>query len=327
MCVNYPAKERIHPAFEEFFALHNEARLLRIAWPGRSPAGRRICLSNLDGGEHRPNHRRYLHGVPKLDSRWAYARWALANPWRSYTGGKAIEAYVGDQWPAIWAADMAEKDVLIVGSGPSLDRVDDGFFARFAAAIHINFAIRHHLSSASAYFFTTDLGPIDGLLENYGADPFVARGAERCIYAPVFLDQWHMIKEEGRALFTMLRHDAAEWRPQNASLGPLKVPYTLRYYPRQPDWESFELPPPGRRLPVMDHTSALTAIIFAAMNGARKIGMIGCDFSGEARSKIAQGVQALPGPKCFSGAADEFARIQTALARSGIEVTNHSWEV
>lgn len=270
---------------------------------------------------------RYLGNIPKLDSRLSYARWALTNPWQSYTGGKAIQAYVDDRAPAAWNSDMAGQDVLVVGSGPSLDKVDADFFCRFAAAIHINFAIRRRSADETAYFFTTDLGPIDTFLETFGDETFVSLGPDRCIFAPVFLDQWHMLKDEGRALFTMLRYDAAEWRTQDASIGSLKVPYTVRYYPRQPDWDRFELPGPGRTLPVLDHTSALTAIIFAAMNGARKIGLIGCDFSSGARAIAAQSSQPLPGSKFFAGAASEFGKIQVALARLGIEVTNHSWEV
>lgn len=274
-----------------------------------------------------PDRERYLHHVPRLDSRLSHARWALANPWRSYTGGKAIQAHVDDHAPAAWASDMAGRDVLIVGSGPSLDRVDEEFFAQFATAIHINFAVRRHAASKSSYFFTTDLGPIDVFLESFGAETFISLGPDRCIFAPIFLDQWHMLKDGGRALFTMLRYDRAEWRTQDASVGSLKVPYTMRYHPRQPDWGSFELPGPGRTLPVLDHTSALTAIIFAAMNGARRIGLIGCDFTAGERAKAAQSTQALPGTKFFIGAADEFARIQSALGRTGIQITNHSWEV
>ena len=67
--------------------------------------------------------------------------------------------------------------------------------------------------------------------------------------------------------------------------------------------------------------------MFAAMNGARRIGLIGCDFSGGERSSLAAGVQELPGSKFFSGAASELAKIKIAMARSGIEITNHSWEV
>ncbi|MDZ4307479.1 hypothetical protein [Allopontixanthobacter sp.] len=284
-------------------------------------------MSVPDSGVPLSDHRRYLRAVPKLESPWSLARWALTNPFRSYTGGKAIEAYVRGRPPAAWAAEMAGQDVLIVGSGPSLDRVGDDFFARFAASIHINFAIRRSTGPDRTYFFTTDLGPIGGLLESFGDQIFLSLGADRCIYAPVFLDQWHMMTDEGRALFTMLRHDRAGWRTQNTSLGSLPVPYTLRYHPSQPDWDRFELPPPGRTLPVLDHSSALTAIIFAAMNGARRIGMIGCDFSAGERAEIARGFQELPGPKFFAGAAGELARIQSALARRGIEVTNHSHEI
>ena len=273
------------------------------------------------------NIQRYLGNIPQLDSHLSYARWALTNPWQSYTGGKAIRAYVDDRTPAVWETDMADKDVLIVGSGPSLDKVDEAFFARFDAAIHINFAIRRRTAQDNAYFFTTDIGPIDTFLRTYGDETFVSLGPDRCILAPVFLDQWHMMKDDGRALFTMLRYDQAEWRTQDASFGSRKVPYTLRYHPRQPDWDNFTLPPPGRTLPVLDHTSALTAIIFAAMNGAKKIGLIGCDFSTGGRAKAAQSTQALPGPKFFVGAAGEFAKMAEALARLGVEVTNHSWEV
>lgn len=284
-------------------------------------------MSALDKLANVTDVRRYLREVPKLESRAAHARWALTNPLQSYTGGKALEAYVDDRPPAAWAADMADQDVLIVGSGPSLDRVDDEFFTRFATAIHINLVIRRHAPSCQGYFFTTDLGPVEGYLENFGEETFLSLGPERCILAPIFLDQWHMMKAEGRALFTMLRHDRAGWRTQNTSFGPLSVPYTLRYHPVQPNWTTFVLPPGGRTLPVLDHTSALTAVILAAMSGARRIGLIGCDFSAGERSKFVQGAQGLPAAKFFSGAANELAKIATALARFGVEVTIHAWEV
>lgn len=272
------------------------------------------------------SRQRYLNPIPKLDSPLTHALWGLTNPWLSYTGGKALHDHVDDLTPDVWERDMAGRRVLIVGSGPSLDAVDDDFFAGFDTVIHINFAIRRAQAQNANYFFTTDLGPVGELLDTIGGETFVGLGQERCIYAPIFLDQWHMVKPAGRALFTFLRYDSAVWTTQTGSIGPIRLPYTLRYAPRQPDWSCFDLPRRGRALPILCHSSALTAILFAAMNGARDIGLIGCDFS-TGRAKSAQSSQADPQGQIFFAAAQEFRKMAAALARSNVTVTNHSWTI
>lgn len=255
-----------------------------------------------------------------------YMRWMLTLPFHSRRGAALIARHVQGPAPAIWAEEMAGQRVLIVGTGPSLDKVDQTFFAGFDTIIYLNFALRFTRGGGREYFFTTDIGPVRQFLDAYEDGAFHALGPEHCVFAPVFLDQYQMIRPAGRALFTWLRFDAAGWRNRPVRLGPIKLPLIMRYYPRQPDWDRFVLPPAGRTLPVLDHTSALTAVLFAAMNGAAEIGLIGCDFSaGRAASVVdAQGSLAA---SVFSGAVPELQGMTAALARSNITVTNHSWLV
>lgn len=271
--------------------------------------------------------KRYIRHFPKvLESRLVYIRWALTAPFRSRAGGKALARHVDDTQPAAWAEELRGQRVLIVGSGPSLDRVDKAFFDRFDTVIYINFAIRRKHGRGREYFFTTDIGPIVEFLDAYGADTFETLGPDHCILAPIYLDQWHMVTKAGRALFTWLRFDSAGWFAQKIRIGSIRLPLLFRYRPHQPDWDTFRLPPPGRALPVLIHTSALTAILFAAINGSREIGLIGCDFSA-GRADSAQSTQAAATQQTFAGAAGEFATMKVALARDGIELINHSWLV
>lgn len=271
--------------------------------------------------------RRYMQPVDGLlDWDQHPKRWALKLPWASYSGARALVRHIGDEVPAEWSQELSARKVLIVGTGPSLDRVTEDFFAGYDTAIYINFALRRRASGPRAYFFTTDLGPFREYLDTHGADDFIELGAERCIAAPVYFDQWHYLREEGRDLFTFLAPDSAGWQPQKVRVGPIRLPLLWRYYPRQPVWDDFRLPGPGRRLPIMRHTSALSAILFAAMNGASAIGMIGCDFS-VGRAQSAQSSQIVPTSPIFAGAIAEFHAIQSMLASRGITLVNNSWEV
>ena len=216
--------------------------------------------------------------------------------------------------------------MLIVGSGPSLDRVDPEFFARFDTIVYINFAVRCMRGSGAEYFFTTDNGPVREFMDAYDDEVFLTLGKDHCVIAPVFLDQFQMMLPLGRELFTWLRPDAAGWRAQKLRLGPFRLPLMLRYHPRQPDWNSFKIPPPGRVLPAIDHTSALSAVLFAASQGSRDIGMIGCDFSA-GRAAGANSSQDVPDARTFSGARQEFEKMALPLKAQGVSLVNHSWLV
>jgi hypothetical protein len=255
-----------------------------------------------------------------------YALWMLLHPWKSRSGYRRLMARDTSPLPATWNADFAGRRVLVMGTGPSLDRAPEGFAADFDTVIHINFALRELRQEATSYFFTTDLVAVVPMIEKFGVAAFETLGRDRCIFAPVFFDQYPMLTEKGRELFTVLSADAASWRAQRVGLGPLALPLALRYHPQQPDWDRFHLPEPGLSQPVIDHTSALSAVLFAAIHGARDIGLIGCDFSaGRAASVSAD--QAGSDVNIFSGAAEEFRRIASALARTGTSVVNHSWTI
>lgn len=276
--------------------------------------------------------RKYIHPVrTPYHSRSLFLRWMLTLPFRSRIGGSLIARYVGDAAPETWARDLAGKRVLIVGSGPSLDKVGPEFFDGFDTVIYINFAVKRMRGDGSEYFFTTDIGPVREFIDAYEEETFLRLGKDRCIFAPIYLDQYRMMTPAGRELFSWLRFDEAGWRKQSVKLASLKsghlsAPLVLRYHPRQPDWDSFVLPSGGRTLPILDHTSALTAVLFAAMNGSREVGLIGCDFSA-GRAASAGSTQGAATASTFSGAAAEFHKLAEALGRQGVAVTNHSWLV
>lgn len=252
----------------------------------------------------------------------AFAHWALRVPFLSASGAARIADHASGRVPARWRSDFARHRVLVMGSGPSLDRVDDRFVSDYDSVVHINFALRRARGRASDYFFTTDAGPIRQYGAAHGFADFAALGPERAIFAPVFQDQWHAFTPAGRALFTWLAPDRTGWRLQRAR----GLPLVWRRHPVQPRWDSFRLPAPGRTLPVLDHSSALTAVMFAAIHGARTVDLIGCDFAA-GRALSAESPQAVPDARLFSGAATELRRMIPALARHGVPVRNRSWEV
>lgn len=271
--------------------------------------------------------RRYIVPGPVVTtSRSSLLRNAATIWWRSLIGGRAIARTVPDEMPPVWVEEMAGKRVLVVGSGPSLDRVDSDFFDGFDAVLYINFAIRRLRHRPTEYFFTTDIGPFREFVDAHGAAVFEELGKEHCVFAPIFLDQYQMMTTRGRALFSWMRYDRAEIRVRPIKVGPLRLPLMIRYHPRQPDWEAFVLPAAGRRIPVLDHTSALTAVVFAATMGAREIGMIGCDLSA-GRAASVDSRQITPEGNPFTGAIAELEGLQAALARHGVALTNHSWLV
>ena len=260
------------------------------------------------------------------ESKLNFLLWMAQHPFKSWRAGRQLMRDIGDDVPPIWSQEIAGKRVLIMGSGPSLDRVSDDFFDGFDVIVHVNFALRRLRTGTTAYFFTTDLGAIMGYMDKFGVDAFRHVGRERSVLAPVFFDYYRMMTDEGRALFTVMKPDAVEWRAQKVNLGPLRLPLALRYHPVQPDWAHYAVHNSSRSIAIIDHTSALSAVLFAAQNGAAEIGLIGCDFSA-GRAATVESTQQVPDDKMFGGAAAEFRQMEAALARQGIAVTNHSWQV
>lgn len=253
---------------------------------------------------------------------WWFAKFIATIPFTSRAGARRLLHDIDDTVPAIWPAEFAGKRALIVGSGPSLDRVDASFFDQFDVLLYVNFALRRATFDRPEYFFTMDLGPTREYLDRLGVDAFRRLGPERCIVAPNYLDLWWQLTPEGRAMFTPLRYDTAGWRFDR--LNALPLPVIARYYPRRPDWTTYRLPPLGRTIPVFDPTSALPAVMFAIMCGSRDVGLIGCDFS-DGRAAAMGTDQAAPSTGTFIAARAEFEAMQAGMAPQGVQLTNHSW--
>ncbi|WP_152608725.1 hypothetical protein [Croceibacterium mercuriale] len=254
-----------------------------------------------------------------------YVRQPFILPSRSLLGSRRIRSHVDrNTTPASWREDFSCRSTLVVGTGPSLDRVDQSFFARFQTIIYINFALQRATYQRPEYYFTTDIMPTRDIVVKMGPACLTQLGRDRCIFAPFFLDQWYLLTPEGRELFTWLSSDSSCWTGQTFKTLPL--PLIWRYSPRQPVWTSLKLPTAERTIPILRHTSALTAVLFAALQGSREIGLIGCDFSAGRAHSIAA---AQPGAttNIFSEAIGELSAMTEALSWRGVTVTNHSWLV
>lgn len=270
--------------------------------------------------------RRYFGKVVHPNaSRLNYLRWLLSNPVRSRSGARIIERAAENPPLPIWKDDFAKRKALVVGTGPSLDRVAPEFFDQFDTILYVNFAIRIASGRFGEYFFTTDIGPLREYIERNGADKFLSLPREKRIFAPIFFDQVHDFTPAGLDLTTIVACDRAEWDLETRRRLGLTLPFALRYRPCQPEWSNFTLPPAGGHMPILETTSALSAVLFAAMNGASEIGLIGCDFSA-GRAGVVQSGQSDPG-NMFSRAVHTFKSMANALARQGVLAKNHSWEV
>jgi len=265
--------------------------------------------------------------LPVASSKRVAAAWMLSNAWVSWQGARAIRRIaLATPVPQTWAADIRSKRVLVVGTGPSLDRVTPDFFAGFDTALYMNFALSQKREGPQPYFFTGDIGMIRPVLDKIGPGALAALGPGRSVVAPIYLDQWNLLTTQGRNLFTFLSCDRTSWTVRSARIGPVRLPLIVRCAPAETDWTTYKLPTPGPLIPVPTQTSALGAVMFAAVQGAGEIGLIGCDFSA-GRSQGLAGTQAAAAATTFSGAAEEFKAMAAALQRNGLTATNYSWLV
>ena len=257
----------------------------------------------------------------------AHLWWCIANPFNSAIGRFRIAGWAATAWQDLWREDFAGKRVVIIGTGPSLDRVDDSYFERFDTRVHVNFAASRIERVEGSYFFTTDAGPLIEYAQEYGVATFKQLGPDRCIIAPIFFDQYREFTPLGRALFTWLRADATVLKFETRKIGQLRIPYTVRVYPHQPDLATYRLQrTPAPSLPIFAGSSTLSAILFAALNGAASINLIGSGFvSGRAGS--AGSIQGDAMAEEYGEAAATYRQLEEVLSRSGIELRNDSWEI
>lgn len=257
----------------------------------------------------------------------------LTAPLLSLYGLKLLKKCAIKSEPEKWSRDFKGKRVLIVGTGPSLARVADDFLASYDACVFINYAIMYSDKVERAYFFSTDIGVVQRLLKSDCGKNVRRVGSERCLVAPIFLQQMCGLTKEFKSVFSWLRPSAVRWQVKLLRL-PF-IPWSVRVVPSLPvcaprDISLLELEEWNNTasqldyFPVCASTSALSAIIFCAKYRPSRIDMIGCDFSA-GRVPSLKAEIGVASDKSFNGAVDKFNLLRDYLKRNGVCVENKSW--
>lgn len=232
-----------------------------------------------------------------------------------------------------WKEAISNHKVLIVGTGPSLDMVDENYFKRFDVIVYINHAIKISGKSNEEYFFTTDIGVMKDIMQTSYYKNILMLGNFKSIVAPIFFQQFLFLNKSFIKNFTWIAASKAKFR---FFLRHLKVGskiYTVNFPP------SFWPEQLSRKLlekwmntktqvayfPVIESTSALSAVLFFAKYHPSSISLIGCDFS-DGRAKLVKKTNLLNSPNVFNGAKEKYEFIEDFLKSEGLDIANDSWK-
>lgn len=230
-----------------------------------------------------------------------------------------------------WHQSFHNKNILIVGSGPSLDKVNQEYYSRFDVVLYINHAIKLANMAQENYFFTTDIGVALNIYRKPYFDNIKELKKDRSIIAPGNFNQSLFLSKEFEKNFSWICTGDAEYKKYQSRRPLLGIRPAVFYY--RPlnintkvldSWfsESNQV----RYFPVFEITSALTAVVFVAKYLPKSITLIGCDFSAGRSKEISDdnnGYSENP----FSDAPAAFQFLKSYLEDKGICVTNDSWTV
>lgn len=233
-----------------------------------------------------------------------------------------------------WYSDINNKEVLIVGTGPSLDRINSHFFESFDSLIYLNYSIKFIKNSDQSFFFSTDPDLVRRLcLPKYYTNLKQIKKQNRII-APIFLQQVPILDRDFLSFFEWIAPHRIKLEVPMATLLKfknikVKVPLPPRFTPADITTDALEAwwrsSSQVSSFPIASSTSAISAILFAAKFNPKKITLIGCDF-GEGRvSSLLDDLQP-SGKDQFSGAREKFNLVQSFLSMQNIIVVNESWE-
>lgn len=243
---------------------------------------------------------------------------------RTWFGMRIALRHAVREAPPAWARDLAGARVLVVGTGPSLDRVTDEYFAGFDVLICVNHAILRTPAHRCVYYFSTDVPRTWEVTQadtdaRIGALPLARRVlVPSCArVAPYLLSGW-------LRRFTVARYSAYVVRRWGAHWST----FTL-YEPKQApdpqilDWINGQ----GglRDMPSQKGSSAYSAMVFAARFRPAEIRLIGVDLN----AGRAEALQEAAGRGRFSGTGpvESYHRLEGLIRSSGIPVENDSWAV
>lgn len=231
----------------------------------------------------------------------------------------------------LWKSSFRNKKVLIVGSGPSLDKVDSKYFSGFDVIIYINHAIKLANNNQDYYFFTTDVGVALEISTKSYFDKIQSIKKQKSIIAPGNFDQTLKINSEFESYFSWICAFQGVYKRYQGTKSLLGFkPSVLYYRPAEINEHKldywFSQSNQVNYFPVFEVTSALTAIIFAAKYHPSSITLIGCDFSkGRSKEVIDDNDEYVHNP--FIEAPEIFKFLKNYLEERKIRVINDSWFV
>lgn len=256
--------------------------------------------------------------------------WAVSVPISSFIGFLKLKNISKKLDFNEWEKSFSKKKVLIVGTGPSLDEVNDDYFLNFDAIVYINHAVKFSGKINEEYFFSTDVNVVKEINNKEYYNNIIKMGADKSILAPVFFQQALFLKKDFKNRFSWILASKAGYklhRINKVFLG-FRFPITAVFWPKQPDTNEldnwFSKKNQVDFFPVIESTSALSAILFAAKYKPKNISLIGCDF-GMGRSKsIISDCPALE-INVFSEAKNKFLFLKNYLSSKKILLENDSW--
>lgn len=230
---------------------------------------------------------------------------------------------------SVWNSSFNQKKVLIVGSGPSLDKVNSKYFSGFDVIIYINHAIKLANNNQNYFFFTTDIAVALDISTKSYFEKIRNIKKERSIIAPGNFDQTLRVSNEFESCFSWIRACEGVYKKYQSNKSLLGfTPSILYYRPTEINEEKlnywFSQSNQVNYFPIFETTSALTAIIFAAKYRPISISLIGCDFS-KGRSKEIIGDNDGHTHNPFLEAPRLFEFLRSYLEEQSISVTNDSW--
>ena len=226
-----------------------------------------------------------------------------------------------------WNTSFYNANVLIVGTGPSLDKVEAAYFSKFDTIIYLNHAIKLASKLSDEYYFSTDAY----VTKDIELEPYIQNiynlGPEKSILAPIHFQSLIEINKQFLNRFSLISANQASYKSYESSIKNIKY-HRYIYWPVQPDYHDlekwFSQNEQTLFFPVVESTSALSAILFAAKYRPKSISLIGCDFSKGRSNKL---IESNPSRDFnpFNEARDKFKFLQNYLNDKNIKVINDSW--
>lgn len=250
-------------------------------------------------------------------------------PLSSYIGFKKLKRLSLKKDNPVWARSFNNKKILIVGTGPSLNKVKPEYFLRFDTIIYINHAIKLAGKSKDEYFFSTDIDVASKIQEKYYIQNIIKLGSERSILAPIHFNSLLKIDKDFIDMFSFITANEAYYKTYKSNKPFVSFIYRRHiYWPVQPNYQNleewFSQNEQVLFFPVIESTSALSAILFAAKYLPNSISLIGCDFS-KGRSKLVAEDNPAKEFNPFSESKERFIFLQKFLDDKGVKVNNDSW--